>query len=76
MVLSRVRSLTVDWMAEPSPGVTETVPSEDTLVVYGRLSTVMPLTPSTPTTLAVQPLVSKVWEVRNSVAVPERPGCR
>lgn len=51
-----------------------TVPSEATVVVYGRLSTVMPVTPSTPRTLLVQPLVAKVCPVSDSVAVPGAAG--
>lgn len=55
-------------MAEPLAGVTATEPSEDTAVVYGRLFTVMLVTPRTPTTFEVQLL--KVCPVRDSVAVP------
>src|SRR3954453_693206 len=74
MLPSRVLSLTVVWMVEPSAGVTVRLPSEATVVVYGRLSTVMLLTPVTPVTLLGQLLLSKVCPLTDSVAVPGAAG--
>src|SRR2546430_6363785 len=71
---SSVFSLTVVWMVEPLAGVTVSVPSEPTAVVYGRLSTVMLVTPVTPRTLLVQLLLSKVCAPTDSVAVPGAAG--
>src|SRR4051812_18127915 len=70
MLPSRVFSLTVVWMVEPLAGVTVRVPSETAAVLYGRLSTVMLVTPVTPRTLLVQVLLSKVCPETDSVAVP------
>lgn len=55
-------------MAEPLAGVTATAPSEPTVVVYGRLLTVMLVTPRTPRTFEVQ--LPKVCVSSDSVAVP------
>ena len=58
-------------MVEPAAGVTVTLPSEPTAELYGRLLTVMLVTPSTPTTLVVQLAALKVCAETDSVAYAE-----